>query len=629
MGVVPKLSRGRLVCLVFVGLLVGFILPITVHGDLLIAAFNSSLILTDDPNFYHALADEPTAVFPTGLSGGPYGPLYYYPMAAWLWIADVLSFVDVSAWTGPNDSSFKSFSTLLVLKVPNLVVYGLVGLVLARLQTDESGPDASLLWLANPAVILFTLMMGQNDAWTVLSLAVAVVLGLRALSGHELSVFGYRLPLRSLALIALAVGGAIKLSPVLLIVPFALILGRTMWERIFLTGLGLLSFYLLIAPFLGSEYFREYGLFGQQAGQVPDVPLAVTPVLYAICLAVVFAVWRRKGSTAPVLLFALLAVHVLLFALPGWNPQRSVLFIGMLVLAVAITGRREFLAAYMCLTLFGLLLALEHQNEIAIGMFEPLTRKVLAIPPLFASGRNDVLFVLLYAVSGIAWVVGLARFIQGNAKISSMGRLWPWPIVLVSVLVIFIFGSALRLSDGLRATPYTDRIAPLEMLAGEELTLTFFTGLDELRGLSLDLDTPFGTQAKVRLTSAEGQELNEADVALRIGENRFNLGRFEDSSGQGFVLRLLPGGPVSVEMARLPADFAVAAASIDGNELEGVPYYSLHHKTTWPGLLRSAWFELGDAWRAMATSVALSLAAVLLIRPGSWGRPPGLRSGRT
>ena len=281
------------------------------------------------------------------------------------------------------------------------------------------------------------------------------------------------------------------------------------------------------------------------------------------------------------------------------------------MLAVAISGRREFLAAYVCLTLFGLLLALEHQSEIAIAMFEPLTRKVLAIPPLFASGRNDVLFVLMYALSGIAWVVGLARFIQGNAKSSSVGRLWPLPLALASVLVIFIFGSALRLSDGLRATPYTDRIASIDLLAGEELTLTFFAGLDELRELSLDLDVGLGTQAQAQVTSAEGRELMRDKVSLRTGENRLSLGRVEHSSGRGFDLRLVPTATASIKMARLPEDFAVAAASIDGKELEGVPYYSLHHKTTWPDLLRSAWSGLWSAWQPVAISVAFSIAVVL------------------
>src|SRR3989337_2444585 len=76
--------RFALLLLILAGL-TALVLPTTAHGDLFISNFNSTLIFTDRLNLYRAIADEPTAVFPTGLSGGPYGPLFYYPSAAWLW----------------------------------------------------------------------------------------------------------------------------------------------------------------------------------------------------------------------------------------------------------------------------------------------------------------------------------------------------------------------------------------------------------------------------------------------------------------------------------------------------------------------------------------------------------------
>src|SRR3972149_732038 len=174
-------TSSRLLLLLALALLIAFVLPTTGHGDFFISAYNSTLILTDHANFYHALAGEPTAIFPTGLSGGPYGPAFYYPTAAWLFALDALHLTDIMAWTGPGDERLRSLGTILLLKLPNLAAYLLTALVLMKPRPEEQGATAAALWLANPAVILFSLMMGQNDGWAALTSITAFSFAMRAL----------------------------------------------------------------------------------------------------------------------------------------------------------------------------------------------------------------------------------------------------------------------------------------------------------------------------------------------------------------------------------------------------------------------------------------------------------------
>src|SRR3989304_4536199 len=156
-------TSSRLLFLLAPALLIAFVLPTTGHGDFFISAYNSTLILTDHANFYHALAGEPTAVFPTGLSGGPYGPAFYYPTAAWLLALDALHLTDIMAWTGPGDERLRSLGTLLLLKLPNLAAYLLTALVLMKPLPEEQGATAAALWLPHTPPIPFSPLIGPNQ----------------------------------------------------------------------------------------------------------------------------------------------------------------------------------------------------------------------------------------------------------------------------------------------------------------------------------------------------------------------------------------------------------------------------------------------------------------------------------
>jgi hypothetical protein len=589
-------------------LLIAFVLPTTGHGDFFISAYNSTLVLTDHPNFYRAVADEPTAVFPTGLSGGPYGPAFYYPTAAWLLTLDKLHLTDIGAWTGPGDEALRSASNIFLLKLPNLAAYVLTALVLMRTWGGNRGKTAAALWLANPAVILFSLMMGQNDGWTALASITALFFALRAVEARPLALAGRQLPLRLLAMLSLAIGAAIKLSPVLLVLPLAWVLGRGYREKGLLAAVGLGTFAVLISPFLGTQYFWDHGLLGRQVGQVPDLPMPVMALLYLSYLGMVMLAAQRDTQKLRVLLLSFVAIHALLYLLPGWNPQRAVLFVA--ALSVVVPVRRLFLAPYTLVTALALVLALEHGNELASGLFEPLTARVLLIRPLFNTDRIEPLHSALLAAGGMAWLAALASlWIVKSPRPAASPGLTAMATLLATSLVAFLAASMWLLPDGVTATPYATAEPPQAVAAGDAFSFTFISAQDDLRAVTFWVEAG-QAPARVLATDSDGRRLYfQAAQQLAPGPNRVDLGHIEEARGRAFRVSLTPARALQVRMAEVPPTLALSSAELNGSPLTGTAAYTLDYRTTWSGLLGDAGHHLRGDWQVLVASLVVCGAA--------------------
>jgi hypothetical protein len=594
--------------LLALAILVAFVLPTTGHGDFFISEYNSTLILTDHPNLYQAVADEPTAVFPTGLSGAPYGPAFYYPTAGWLLALDKVHLTDTAAWTGPDDQTLRSATNIFLLKLPNLLAYMLTALVLMGTWGGKRGRAAAALWLVNPAVILFSLMMGQNDGWTALASVTALFFAVRAVEDRAVTLADRRLPLRLLAMLCLAIGAAIKLSPVLLVPPLAWILGRGYREKGLLAAVGLGAFVVLVSPFLGTQYFWDHGLFGRQVGQVPDLPMPVMALLYLSYLGMVMLAARKDTQQLRVLLVSFVALHALLFLLPGWNPQRAVLFVAALCVVVPV--RRLFLAPYILVTALALVVALEHGNELASGLFEPLTARVLLIPPLFNTDRIEPLHSALLAASGMAWLAALASLWMAKSPRPAAPLALPVVSTLLATsLVAFLAASMWLLPDGVKATPYTTLAPPQAVAAGDALSFTFISSQDDLRAVTFWVEQG-QAPAQVLATDAGGRPLYfQAAQQLLPGPNRVDLGHVEEARGRAFRVSLTPARALQVRMAEVTPTLAVSSAELNGSPLPGTAAYTLDHRTTWGGLLGDAGHHLRGDWQVLVASLVVCGAA--------------------
>ena len=378
----PGLSTKKL-ALVFACLFVvlAVLLPTAGFFDLYLLPWQSRVIIVDDPNLWHAMRDNPAAYLPfTTFSALPYGPLFYYPLSLWLFVLDELFLIDLDAWADFSVAP-ESMRYTALLKVPNLLVYFAVGFTLLHTLPGRAGQDAMLLWLVNPAVILASFVMGQNDSWSLLSILLALLLASQALQGRqELQLGRWRVPSAPLAMVVLGAGGAVKLHPLLFVTPFALALGQTWRERALLAGVGLATFGLLIAPFVGDSFFREHALNNPQSRDLLDRRIGAVPVFYLTYgLAVLPALFRR-GSGLQGLFATIVAVHLLVFALTDWPPERAVWFIGALVLPATVS--RVALAAYLLTTIQALLIAVKWGNSLGAGAFGLLSAEFNAWPGL-------------------------------------------------------------------------------------------------------------------------------------------------------------------------------------------------------------------------------------------------------
>jgi len=599
-------SLPRLAFLLPLGALLAFVLPVTGHGDLFITAFNSTLILTDHPNFYRALADEPTGVFSNGLSGGPYGPLFYYPMAAWLWLLDALHLINIHAWAGPNDPALHSLREIFLLKLPNLAVYLLVAYVLLRTWRGERGEAAAGLWLANPAVLLFSLLMGQNDCWTALSVVAGLFLALRSIDEEAPA---RRRSLAVLSMLVLAAGGAAKLSPVLLVPPFAWLTGRDPRERALFMAAGALAFLAFVGPFFGTAYFWDHGLFGRQPGQTPNMPQEWVAVLYAAYLAIVVAISTRDADRSRGLLFSLVALHVLIYLLPDWNPQRAVLFLA--VLTAAVPARRAFVVPYLLVTAVSLVLALEHRNGIATELFAPLSSRVFLVPPLAPSGQIEPLLSTLYVLSAIAWGAALVSLWWTRSVALRWLRWSPAVgVALLAGLLVYVGAAFSRLPDGIDVVSYTTPASSLAVQPGQTLTVAFVSGGDDLRSVSVRLED--ATTASVRVVSDTGDALYANDSQpLVAGDNRIDVGRVALARGRWFRVELTPAASTRVAMSEVPPALVVAVAELNGVPLRGrVPAYTVHYQPAWGAFLSDVRGQLADGWVVLTVSGALVLVAM-------------------
>jgi hypothetical protein len=539
-------------------------------------------------------------------------------MSAWLWALDRADFINVDGWEHTTfDSILRDLTPTFLLKLPYLIVYLLTALVLTRLPDRGRGETSALLWLVNPAVILYGLLMGQNDGWAFLATAVALFLAVRSLENERT-----RFPLALAAVIVLGLGAAIKLTPILLVPPFALLLGRGLREKAMLAIGGFGVFGAIVLPFLWTPFFREHGLFGTQTGKASPEGLAVISALYAAFLLFLLAArlrWTRERDEF-LLFFSFVAVHVAIYFLPGWNPQRSILMIG--ALAVACSLRRAFLLPYLLVTAYALVLALEHGNELGSALFAPVTERVLNLPPLSDVISPDPLKHVLFWLGALAWGIALVWLWRRRTEPLSLPQQWHFalaPLLLAGLIAYLV--AVLAMSDGVRTSPFEAPAAPVVVPADGTLTFSFFSPRDDVRAIEFNV-LRGGGEMQVTVENVERGVRLQRKLEVETGGNRVDLGYVEDAHRSLFVVSVTPERPLEVEMRAVPAELPVASASLDGVPVEGTAAFTLYVRPTRAALLSDISDRLRDEWKVVGVSLVVCLGGLAVVAVSSLSLPP-------
>ncbi len=209
---------------ILTGLLIRLIvMPITTHGDLLSIYHRAHLLLDGSnvkglgPSFFNVIHAGFLWVFRPLL---PYSSMWGDTKAKTLLAFDWLAFVNQTA----------VFRELFIFKLPYLLFEILVIWMLIKLTEPERVEKVVAFWVLNPIVIFSAYIFGRFDMITVFLL----------LS----SLYFAKLGMKNRSLLMLGLSALLRIYPIVLVLPFALILESDFKKRV---RLGLVGLFPLLA----------------------------------------------------------------------------------------------------------------------------------------------------------------------------------------------------------------------------------------------------------------------------------------------------------------------------------------------------------------------------------------------
>jgi hypothetical protein len=426
------------------GLLVRLLLmPITWHNDAVWSPWMAHLVVEGSPNVYQALFDRfgPSVLSP--VVWAPYLPLYYYLMAVWTGILDLLRLAHVGTWTfSASGWIIPNFlRAVFLVKLPLLIAdLATWGMILSMLKPARRRLF-SWLYLFFPAQLWVTFVMGQNDILPALTTVGALWCATRALRSHRL--------IWSLGTtLFLGLGGSIKTYPLLLILPTALILGQTTVQVLALAATGALPFVIAILPFLGSPPFIEGALFNHEGTALLRITLGSGPqtaplflVLYGLLL--IYLAFGTYPRTLRTLRLAALATLLPLFIGSPWPFNWMVWLVPLLAWSVVDDELPDML--YMLVGVYFVILLTNWGKPVGGYTLYPLAQPLRYFTPFreligryldFDRMQNWAFAVFVSTALG-TFLLAL-RVWSPRRKLDSQSGIWVTvgPSLLLAILVV-------------------------------------------------------------------------------------------------------------------------------------------------------------------------------------------------
>lgn len=177
-----------------------------------------------------------------------YFPLTYFTLGAYQTIVSPVLGSGFDVWLGNADSNTVSmdpniFKYLLVLKLPYLILDIAIAFLLLKYFDDKKmGKKAFTVWLFNPFTIFIIYAFGNVDIFPVFITLISLLL----IKKEKLLW----------AAAALGVAAGFKLYP-LLFVPFLVLAGKNLKERVLLGAIPFAVFAAISIPFLSQAFLRS------------------------------------------------------------------------------------------------------------------------------------------------------------------------------------------------------------------------------------------------------------------------------------------------------------------------------------------------------------------------------------
>lgn len=358
--------------IILTGLFTYFLLlPFFFHPDLKIIFYLTSFLKEGVFNIYSYIANNPDKAY---LGPFVYPPLTYLLFGLLFFPINALAGKDFTIWLAMGNDAVNFpliFRYLFLMKLPLVAIHFLSGLLLTQLTEDKHKKLLLLLWFFNPISIYIIVLMGQIDG-------IPAMLTL-------LSIFLLKAKKQTWSAVALGLGGVLKTYPLLLLPFLAITAKRNKKGQLLLFGIGFLAYFLLIAPFLGSQAFYQNTLasgLSQRIFQAAiDLGFGEKFLLVPALLIFLFlhAYSKNKGNPESTTNY-FLAVLLALLAGTHFHPQWTIWVLPFLLL---FTTKHK---AWLELTLFvlawtGIILFFD-DKFLTLGLASPMDPGILFLPTL-------------------------------------------------------------------------------------------------------------------------------------------------------------------------------------------------------------------------------------------------------
>lgn len=345
-------------------------MPITVHPDIWALNFGQYFLVFQKVfNIYDYLFNLPTnhpLVHNYGTNFYTYPPLAYFLFGLFGFILKPFYNSTFTPWLMINLSQVYGnqdiFRQLFLLKLPYLPFDLSITFLLADLFKEKRQKKlAFLFWLFNPLTFYTTYMIGQFDILAVFCVILSLWLAQRGKDVFSVLILG--------------LGGAIKMFPLLFLLPLVLVLSKHFKRRIWLLFMGFLPYLATIAPFLSSTAFRQVALFSNQSEKMLFARIGVSGAesiyLFVFFYLLVCFFTDKLRSKRDSLWISFYAVLLVFFSLTHYHPQWFSWIAPFLIIDLAIYGKKHF--GYLTVLFFCYLVILAFfEPSLHVGLFAPV-----------------------------------------------------------------------------------------------------------------------------------------------------------------------------------------------------------------------------------------------------------------
>jgi len=341
------------------------LMPISAHSDLFAHLLGAYLFSDGVSNIYDFLYSLPKAhpIF-TAYSIDFYG---YPPLAYWLlglfqlpfdFLRDQSYFGWLLGWAGGYLNNPFTSLFLFLAKVPYLFFDLATAFLLFKFfESSQKGRFALVYWLFCPLALYTSFLFGHFDILAIFF----VVLALYLVKQKQ----------PSWASLALGIGGAIKLFPLIFLLPLVLVSFKKTGQRLLGLLLGLLPLLLTSLPFWNSPHFWRIIFLQNQSQRFlgANFPLAEGSIfLFLVVYFLVNLYLLNKGEQESLWQY-LLIILLAFFSFSYFHPQWLLWLAPFLVIDLTQNPKHFSLHLVFYLYFLGLLFLFE--PSINIGLFAP------------------------------------------------------------------------------------------------------------------------------------------------------------------------------------------------------------------------------------------------------------------